>query len=167
MNKKIILAIFLPVFALGLLTIKKVIHYNTGSEIVLDIEGYDPRDLLSGHYLIYRIKYNAENICKGKYSDSSSSSSNQDAYMCLVEDKHYFTFGYTPTRCELKYIKGKCKGTRFVAGVEKFYIPQEHASRLEKLVIEKKASVRLSINRSGKALVKDLLIDGKPWKEFL
>ena len=42
-----------------------------GSEIILPISGFDPRDILSGHYLVYRIDYGIQNkdIC-GNYDNN-------------------------------------------------------------------------------------------------
>jgi uncharacterized membrane-anchored protein len=53
-----------------------------------------------------------------------------------------------------------------VAGVEKYFVPEEQALRLEKIVQSGKASVVLAVSRDGQAVVKDLLINGKRWQNI-
>ena len=43
--------------------------------------------------------------------------------------------------------------------------PPEEAKRLEGLVQSKNASIVLSVPKNGKAQVKDLLINGLPWRD--
>lgn len=152
-NKKIlILVLAFPILCLIILTGYKKYILSFGQEVVLPISGYDPRDLLSGHYLIYNIEYGVENICY--------ESNHAEAYICL-EPKN---FSYSrPENCQ-KLIRGNCSYSRFVAGIEKFYIPQEYAAKLENEVQSKSASIVLSITRDGSVQIKDLLIDGQPWK---
>jgi uncharacterized membrane-anchored protein len=61
-------------------------------------------------------------------------------------------------------IKGNCSGSQFKAGIERFYIPENQASKLDKDVRSKKGSIVLSVTPDGHAQIKDLLIDGKSWK---
>jgi len=58
MNKKfLILALSFPFIALIVWTISLYIQQSTGTEIKVAIMGYDPRDLLSGHYIRYTIDW--------------------------------------------------------------------------------------------------------------
>ncbi len=139
-----------------LLTGYKSYLWNTGREVTLPITGYDPRDLLSGHYLTYRVNYGVGNICGGMRGKRV-----RDGYVCL--NPKQFSF-YPIDSCPI-IIKGSCKGSsRFEAGIERYYIPEDRAKPLDKDVREGKASIVLSVQPSGKAQIKDLLIDGKPWR---
>ena len=149
----VITALLVPIIALGILTGYKHYKVTVGTEVILPIEGYDPRDLLSGHYLTYRVNYGAKNICE------QSKSNQYTGYVCL-EPKH-FTY-FKPESCQIM-IKGTCNGTRFKAGIERFYIPEDQAVKLDKDVRSKKGSIVLSVTPDGHAQIKDLLIDGKPW----
>ena len=122
--------------------------------MTLPITGYDPRDLLSGHYLRYSIDYGVQEIC---HEDAS----NKAGYVCLNPKR--FTYSLPGDYCSL-FIKGSCDGSQFNAGIERYYVPEKDAKRLEKLIHSHKASVTLSVLRNGKAQVKDLLIDGQSWK---
>lgn len=53
-----------------------------------------------------------------------------------------------------------------MAGLEKYFIPEEQALRLEEIVQSGKASVVLAVSRDGQAMVKDLLINGKRWQDI-
>ena len=58
MNKKfLILALSFPFIALIVWTISLYIQQSTGTEIKVAVMGYDPRDLLSGHYIRYTIDW--------------------------------------------------------------------------------------------------------------
>lgn len=58
MNKFFIIgALAFTFFILFGWTSKVVTHANSMPEVVLPIKGYDPRDLLSGHYIAYQIDW--------------------------------------------------------------------------------------------------------------
>jgi len=152
-NKKYLVAFFLPVLSLIVLTAYKQIQIGRGTEVILSIQGYDPRDLLSGHYLTFSVNYDLPNLCQNN--------SKAEKYVCLSPR---FESDIRPEDCKL-YIRGQCRGWRFVAGVERFYVPENEALILEKLVRNKEASIKLSIGGDGTARVKDLLLNGIPWKE--
>ena len=80
---------------------------------------------------------------------------------CYAKPK---VFSYTlPEGC-LKLIKGVCNLTRFEAGIEKYYVPEAKAKSLEEQIRSKTASIVLSVTFSGRAQVKDLLVNGLSWK---
>ena len=151
----LVIALLFPIVALGILTGYKHYKVTAGAEVILPIEGYDPRDLLSGHYLTYRVNYETKRICelgKGK---------NHTGYICL--EPRYFSY-FKPKNCQM-VIKGTCDRSRFKAGIERFYIPENQAKKLDKDVRSKKGSIVVSVTPDGHAQIKDLLIDGKPWNE--
>lgn len=128
-----------------------------GEEVTLSIEGYDPRDLLSGHYLTYRVIYGVNDVCNdNKYR------SKKEGFICLDSKK----FSYNrPYNCNL-FIKGICKYKRFIAGIERFYIPQSAAVKLDRLVRDNKGKIVVSITKSGVAQVKKLLINDQAWENL-
>ena len=50
--------VFLPVFILLMWVGTIEVQRQKGREVVVRLQGYDPRDLLSGHYISYRIDWN-------------------------------------------------------------------------------------------------------------
>jgi uncharacterized membrane-anchored protein len=151
----IIIALLIPIVVFAYIVGYKNYMLKAGPEIIIPISGYDPRDLLSGHYLTYNVDYGIPNTCNTPTYDKSV-----EAYICL-DDK---TFSYNKRQdCQL-YIRGYCQYHRFVAGIEKFYIPEEYAIPLDKQVRDKKASIVIVVPKNGQPLVKDLLIDGKSYR---
>lgn len=150
-EKGIAIALIIPVFALAFLVGYKNFILSKGREVTLPITGYDPKSLLSGHYLSYQIDYGVKDLCHNNA---------KVGYICL--DTKMFSHHW-PENCPL-IIKGTCKGSRFHAGVERYYVPETKVKRLENLIRSRQAHIVLSVLRNGKAQVKDLLIDGRSWK---
>lgn len=149
----LIFAVLLPILALAALTTYKNFVVSTGKEVILPISGYDPRDLLSGHYLIYQIDYGVGEICSEKMAKRT-------AYICL--EPKMFSY-YEPEVCS-KLIRGVCNYNRFEAGIEKYFVPEDKAKDLEAKIRSKTASVLLSLTDSGHTQVKDLLVNGQSLK---
>ncbi|MEZ5451454.1 MAG: GDYXXLXY domain-containing protein [Thiothrix sp.] len=158
MNKRILLivSLALPIIALALNAYLKNTQRDGGEEVVLPIEGFDPRDLLSGHYLLYRVDYGVEKGC---------GTQDEEASVCLRPMRSIYPQGNLPADCEL-FIRGRCDShAGFLADIERFYIPEEYAQSLEDKVRDRKGELVLSVDRQGNAAIRDLLIEGKPWKE--
>lgn len=136
--------------------------------VTLPIEGYDPRHLLQGHYLTYRIIYpvEADAYCEKKREGRRSYSHKDEppTYLCLDEGREQASSERSEA-CE-KIVTGKCEWNRFAAGVEKYYVPEERAGILEQAVIGKRAAVRLKLPKDGKPMLDMLLVDGLPWREL-
>jgi uncharacterized membrane-anchored protein len=172
MNKRhLIFALAFPIIVLAALIIYKQARVMTGKEIILPISGFDPRDILSGHYLVYRIDYGISN------RDICNNYNNNDAFICLKKDyknPDIYTSIISPDKDFLDLddeecfaaIKGKCLDGRFVAGIEKFFIPEGYARLLDRAVRNRQGKIVLSVSSGGSAAIKDLLIDGKSWKEY-
>ncbi len=156
----LIFALGFPVVMLSIMTGYRAYNQNVGREIVLDITGYDPRDLLSGHYLTFRVNYPVDGVCKNELGQPLASEID-NTYVCLKPKQSFSTAEISD--CDL-YIKGSCKYGQFIAGIERFYVPEDKASALEVLVRDKKASISVNVTSDGKAFIKDLLIDGVSWK---
>lgn len=133
-------------------------HYQRdhGQLITLPIEGFDPRDLLSGHYLTYQIHYGVNPICQ---------TPNSLVGICLRPNLSSFMLEAKPTDCQL-WIRGQCDNTNhFSAGLERFYIPEQYAPLLDKLVRNHQGSLVIRVDNNGNASIYNLLIDGKPWQQ--
>lgn len=154
-KKMLILTLVIPIFALIGLTAYKKYILSFGREFELPISGYDPRDLLAGHYLQYQIDYGMGGLC-------ASGVDNEQTFVCLDPREFLYT---KPSNCRA-LIEGTCTYGRFVAGIEKFFVPEEKAIELEQMIRDKPASIILSVTENGRVLVKELLIDGKPWNHI-
>lgn len=158
MNKRtmLLIALALPILALMTSAYLKSVQRDSGEQITLPIEGFDPRDLLSGHYLIYQVDYGLETDCTEHDVETA---------VCLRPERAMYLADAVPDSCKL-FIRGYCDSSaRFSAGIERFYIPEEYAETLETQVRDKRGALVLSVDAQGNAAIRDLLIDGKPWKE--
>ncbi|HAA91813.1 MAG: hypothetical protein CMM48_00705 [Rhodospirillaceae bacterium] len=131
-----------------------------GQKVTLPIRGFDPRDLLSGHYLIYQVDYGLKSLCA-----KTSQPETGPFYLCLSSKKIHD--GRPPSTSCRQYLRGRCERGRFRTGIERFYVPQKHARKLEKAVQNRKGSVTLSLDGKGGAVVIELLIEGRSWKQWV
>lgn len=153
-KKILILVLLIPILALAALVAYKKHVLASGKEVILPISGYDPRDILAGHYLIYRVDYPVPNVC-------ANVKTNAFGYICLEPP----LFSLQPIPGCKTMIRGICQYRRFVAGIEKYYIPEDQAAYLDEKIRGKAASIVISVTPAGHAVVKDLLIDGASWKQ--
>ncbi len=167
-NKKIAAALIFPIICLAGLTVYKAVKIAIGETIIIPITGYDPRDLLSGHYLTFRLDLNNDNLCNDDYYNYSlvnlciKQLENNEVMSDVIFPDEYDDL----TNCDV-VITGKCKHGRFSAGIERFYIPEQYSSQLDKIIRRGKGKLVVSVDRNGKAIIKDLLINDKSWQEYI
>lgn len=134
--------------------------------MAIPIDGYDPRDILSGHYLIYRLGFNHREHCN--YDRNP-------VYLCLnpdpsgdeLHDREISYLAPFPSEDCKAVLKGRCENGRFLAGIERFYIPEEYAGNLDRVVRSGKGKIVVAIDQRGNAAIKDLLINDEPWKDYI
>lgn len=160
-------AVLVPPLALAAWVGQIVWQERHAVEVDLPIEGYDPRDLLSGHYLLFRVVYpvNMQAFCTTQDGDFSGDV--RTGYLCLDENRGQASFE-RPADCQ-KVVSGQCMWGNFNDGLERFYIPEEvNAQALEKAVIEKRGSVTLRfVAGRNKPRIHNLKIDGTDWRQWL
>lgn len=155
---RLVAALLFPIVVLAANTWMYQQQRDAGETFKFPIEGFDPRDMLSGHYLFYKVDYGVPNSHGCPTSDIT-------ATLCLRPEKRVYPADERPASCEI-YVQGECDAnTVFTAGLDRFYIPQEYAAKLEKEIADKKGEIEVSIDKRGNAAIIDLLIDGKAWKE--
>ncbi len=126
--------------------------------IQVAIEGYDPRDLVRGHYLNYQIALvpSSVNIGEGpeqksRYSFNracATSSNNGLSGVVLFNEE-------TPTNCTVAL------PVDFVQEQHRFFIQQDRATDIERAVQEGRATVILRVISERSVTADQLLIDGK------
>jgi len=146
-------ALLLPLLGTAALIVRGEVALR-GSEWRFPVRGFDPRDLLRGRYLTYRILWN----------ETETQPPCQHCCLCLEREAGV----QVVTKVECLEAE-RCAARIAVDDVERlqrFYIPESHAAALERAVIEQRGEILLSAVR-GELVIKDLLIDGKPWREAL
>ncbi|MGI5864830.1 MAG: GDYXXLXY domain-containing protein [Myxococcales bacterium] len=126
-----------------------------GSEWRFKITGYDPRDLLRGHYLVYRIDWSERPV------DSECA----DCCLCLnrIDGKQIVT------RVECQEARS-CEAwlpVESIDDLQRYYIPEDAPRQLEAAVMAGRGELVLSFSKRGGLVIKDLLVDGKPWRDAL
>ncbi len=177
-NPRLALALAFPILCLAALTAYKQARVMIGTSVVIPIAGFDPRDLLSGHYLTYRLDLGegSPSICDSAWEKEGESPDR--VFVCgVVIDRDTVTSARRIQLQELPadgavpgcavVLRGRCEYGRFLAGIERFYVPEEHAAALDRAVRSHQGAIVVAVDRSGRAAVKDLLIDGKPWRKAI
>ena len=154
-----IIAIVLPLVAMALWVGSYAFVRRTASEFTFPIAGYDPRDLLSGHYLQYRVDYTMPVECQMNATD----------WCVCIEDGTPYASVSREGRCgEISCdftMKGRCDGLRFTAGIERYYFPEKFKDKLA--VVPPQSSVTISLSSSGQAVVKSMQVDDLDLLEWL
>ena len=156
------------------------INFNniTGyKEYRLEITGYDPRDLLRGHYLIFRYKWPEGTV--NMYDDNSYPRTDQ-VCACMSGDVLSPAVRFDacrPDHPRQAICEGGVKVSGFAGGngfqpadpLRQYYIPEEYALMLEKLLRSGKHKFEVGIvpRADGEAQLKMLYIDSMPLDEFL
>jgi len=163
-NKWILFAIALPFVVICLLIVRAEYHLKSGEQWSFELRGYDPRDLLRGHYLQFNILYDWE---RGKNECNSGS----DCCLCLTKTEarvpkvHLATCPTARSQCD-GYILNSEKNA-----LNRFYIPEASAKRAEKLLREARARqdayLNVSINQKGEPAILDLIVNGQSLGKLL
>jgi len=161
--KKIWMCLAFPIVVLaGITTYHLIMSRIQVNEVMIRTEGYDPRDLLSGHYLRFRIKYKSKELSNRRWHVSCS----KKPFICLETDEN--------DRVINDYAVAKKRDCRITmrrhcdrTPLDRFYVPEEYANILDKGLRESQDTwVRLSIARNGEPYVKNFYIDGIEWDKY-
>ncbi len=166
--KILIAALAFPVLGLMMLTGFKAYKVSSGYEMTFDVRGYDPRDLLSGHYVQYRVDYgpaldcnDLENPPELETTPAKKTQTEFDQCVCYSDppdpDSGYWQdcASIEKTSCPV-FIKGACSYGRFTAGIEKFFVPEEKAAYYDSVLRSEGARLTVKIDASGSAAIVDL-----------
>lgn len=183
MSKKIIqiTVLIFPIIAMLALIGVHTNNQTKGDLWIVPVTGYDPRDLLRGHYLTFRFDWNWE--------DEEAKCQNDNCAVCLAEDsndqgryenpKVRLNFANVARKECASYIKGYGgRTTSFNIGTRKssnnlrrYYIPEEHARHLDYALRRQgathKFSLGLRVNENGNAFIERMYINGVPLEQWV
>ena len=167
MNQRfVIAAVVLPILGLLGLIVRAQLHLRQGAQWEVKISGYDPRDLLSGHYLRYQYQFDIEVEPR---PDACSPGAALDPACCLCLSPRVGTREPRVQSVLCDAVEG-CSSwlyARDVIGEQRYFIPAERATELEAALRERAASLRVAVSADGTLAVDTLLLDGAPWQETL
>jgi uncharacterized membrane-anchored protein len=145
-------ALLLPIVAFAGLVVRAELLRASGPVFHVAIAGYDPRDLLQGHYLRYRLQWPADGACDGA-----------PCCLCLRTSGAHTKVecGVTDTACDAQL------NHQMVEQGREFFIPEDTGPALEQAIRRGQATIALNITPDGQARVHELFIDGVPYRRWL
>jgi len=181
MTALVIAALTLPVVALGAMVGKAERDLADAGVMRVALRGYDPRDMLRGHYLNYRFDWNLEPSFIGRTTRICVLSAPPDAPARVrvlatsgdwasTDDCLFVLNGWGTVEAEARRLepgeRGPAGRLQFTpSGVEsgRLYVPERHAEQLERLLREGRVqlTIDLAVTKAGRASVKAWHIDGK------
>jgi len=181
MTALVIAALALPVAVLGAMVGDAEYGIANARVMRVAIRGYDPRDMLRGHYLNYRFDWNADIAFIGRTTRLCVTDAPADAparVRPLAESGDqastagcaFVVEGRGEVLAEARRAepgeRGPAGRLQFrPAGVEsgRLYVPEQHAGELERLLLAGtvQLTIDLAVTRAGRASVKAWHIDGK------
>lgn len=159
MNRFALFAVAFPLVVMGAWLARLESLEHSGTPVRLAVTGFDPRDLLAGHYVTYAVSYGPLSSCPDEKSDPIATC------VCLAENSatrlHQATWAgdcsERPATCG-PFIKGTCRYGRFDANIERFYFPEAFQSTLA--VVPEKSTITVVLRPTGEGLVTGFAVDG-------
>ena len=177
-HKKIGLVLLaIPFLAMLLMIVQNNHNVHGYQEYRFEIEGYDPRDLLKGHYLIFRYKWPEAAV--NMFDDNSYPRTDQVCACmsgdALLPDVRFDACVSNHPRQKNCVAGVRVSGWASGAGLQpndtlrQYYIPEQHARMLENMLRAGKHKFEVGIvpRPDGQAQLKMLYIDGVSLDEFL
>lgn len=178
---KFILAILLQVIVLFAIVIFKVSILMGGTEVILKIAPVDPTSPLRGDYVTFQ--YDISNLYSYKFKDSQVRNGDT-VYVILSQSGKYWMAQSAqlnkPTNSNQVFIKGKVASggienqsdmlpyqqfgnsrIHIIYGAEEYFIPEGKGRNFS--FFNKEAAAKVLVNDNGNAVLKEIIVDGKPW----
>jgi uncharacterized membrane-anchored protein len=159
-RKFVIVALALPLLAIGLGIVRAELFMSSAREFVFEIAGYDPRDLLRGHYLQFRLQ--VEPLPVREACDDARG----DCCLCLTRVEADAVPYAERATCATA--RAECDGalhTRYLREPQRYYVPEARAHALEQRLIaamaHRRAHAVLALDQKGEARVRELRVDGE------
>lgn len=164
----ILLALLVP-----LLLIAKAHHESSAYPVAqIKITGYDPRDLLYGHYILFQFDWD---WAEGQPPADGSGACYGACCLCLSDadmdpKASVMTCKAAKEQKCTRIVKGDYYGGEaFSTGQNRYLVSQTRALELEDMLRETPDRLRMGITLppSGKTRLKGLYIDGQPAEDYL
>jgi len=144
---KFLISLLIPIVALLGWVLQLERNISSSKIIRVRVEGYDPRDLLSGHFIRFTISQQGINACSEQDQQS-------EGCLCFIPESE--SIFYKPIwggKCEHKpdycrtYLRGACDFGRFAPEANRYSISEEIAPVLQR--VPQNSSIDLALNENG------------------
>jgi hypothetical protein len=162
-------AVVVPMLGLLVLVARAEVLLRSGASFRIGIEGFDPRDLLRGHYLQYSFQFDwqGESTC-GPVSGGVPGDLDPSCCVCLSADVDSNTLAQArQVACD--QVTG-CDGWLQAASLApplRYFVPERHAADLEEALRGRKAALTVTCGPNGQPAMGELYLDGQPWRDLL
>jgi uncharacterized membrane-anchored protein len=156
------IALALPLIVLVLLIGRGEYISRSGHKWRVRISGYDPRDLVHGHYLRYRINWS--------WSSGEPSERDSDAVFCLNRGGDQTRLPEPTVELVPRSQRSSCRSWfphETEESLRRFYIPEDKGLAFERAVREETCYIVLAVSPTGQVVVEDLLIKDTSWRNVL
>lgn len=163
-DRKLIAAALIPIAGICALIARAELRRTAGDQYLIPIAGYDPRDLLSGHYLRFRYDWeklgvDKDDDCRWNHGDTCCICLRPGPGGDLMHPQAESTSCASARDCAA-FVEGNAA---WEPG--RVYIPETQGDRLQNIVRDRRAAVMITPQRSGVPTVNALYIDDRPWQE--
>jgi hypothetical protein len=161
------IAVLVPMLGLLVLVARAEVLLRSGASFRVAIEGYDPRDLLRGHFLQYRFRFNwqGESTC-GPLSGGFPEGVDPSCCVCLSSD--------VDSNAQARQVAcdqvGGCDGWLEGASISpplRYFVPERNASNLEDALRGREAALTVTCGPGGQPAIGELYLDGRPWRDLI
>ena len=167
MEKKklfLLIGVFWLIIIIGFVAIKEF-TLQTGEEVLLKTRPIDPRDLFRGDYVILNYEISTIDI-SSLQKDVTDFKQNDKVYIPLNKIENYGVVSgvFINKPEEGLFIKGTIKNAQesrltLEYGIESYFVPEGKGREIERQT-GRNLDVKVSIDKLGNAVIKELLIDG-------
>jgi uncharacterized membrane-anchored protein len=136
---------------------------RSGDAIELPVAGYDPRDLLSGHYVRFRLVAEREAEALLPETADATRSVGDRVSACLergLDGMHHVTHLRGPSE-PCTFITGIRRDDRVDFGVDRFYVDERRAGEVERVTQGPSTYLRATTDDVGGIHSVELVVDGK------
>lgn len=171
-------AALIPAIGIAVLVARAELKLRSGQRFRVAIEGYDPRDLLHGHFLQYRYAFNWQgaDTCGAAAASSGAHGVDFGCCVCLTRNDQSGASSAGPPKETPSARQVQCPDAPSsscdawlqyseVAPPRQYFIPEDKAKALDMAFRTLPAEVDLEVRQSGEASVGELYLDGAPWRE--
>jgi uncharacterized membrane-anchored protein len=157
-----IIAVTLPLLAIALGIVRAELFMRRAHDFVFEIAGFDPRDLLRGHYLQFRL-----HVDPALERESCEDDAGDLCCLCLTRVEGDVLVRAERATCATA--RASCEGalqTRYLSAAQRYYVPEHRAAELERRLRDAMqrggAHAVVAVDGAGAARVRELRIDGEP-----
>ena len=162
-NKRSLLewSLFLPILGIALLMLQSGMNARDGQSFRVPIEGFDPRDLIHGHYINFRYDLSSTEKVRDELPDGAILCLNREGKSVRMSAGLAGRLAHAECAARIPVSK--------LLGAQRYLIPEADARALEAQLRngETQASVDLIIQDNGDTSLGMLYFDDRPWREVL